>query len=100
MGYTNVSITQHTDNPYRDPVPGVQLLHCLKAAPGEGGETVLVDGFAAAEKLRSSNPSAFHLLSSHAREFRYCDEMHNTDLRNTIQVIQLDVEGNVQRIHF
>jgi DUF971 family protein len=40
---TNLGLGLHTDNPYRDPVPTLQLLHCLVAS-GEGGETVLVDG--------------------------------------------------------
>ena len=29
LAQTCVGIRQHTDNPYRDPFPGVQLLHCL-----------------------------------------------------------------------
>ncbi|MEZ5593155.1 MAG: hypothetical protein R3F53_21585 [Gammaproteobacteria bacterium] len=31
-------------NPYRDPTPGLQLLHCL-ANDAEGGDSVVVDGF-------------------------------------------------------
>ena len=38
----------HTDNPYRDPVPTLQLLHAITADAG-GGETLFVDGFAHAE---------------------------------------------------
>src|SRR5262245_32920907 len=34
----------HTDNPYRDPVPGFQILHCLQATP-QGGESFFADGF-------------------------------------------------------
>src|SRR5258706_14419815 len=29
LAYTALAIAPHTDNPYRDPVPTVQLLHCL-----------------------------------------------------------------------
>jgi gamma-butyrobetaine dioxygenase len=47
LAFTSQAIRPHTDNPYRDPVPTVQLLHCLRAA-GQGGDTGLVDGFAAA----------------------------------------------------
>jgi len=100
LAYTNVSVTMHTDNPYRDPVPGVQLLHCLKAAGGSGGETMLVDGFAAAEELRRLEPEAFNLLTDHPRDFRYMDLSKNTDLRNSVPVIQLDAHGGVCRIHF
>src|SRR5262249_9354180 len=44
LAYTNNALGLHTDNPYRDPVPGLQILHCLKAACG--GESLFVDGFA------------------------------------------------------
>ena len=60
----------HTDNPYRDPVPGIQLLHCLVQAD-KGGLTTLVDGIAAAEALRDEDADAFRLLSSHSVSFRY-----------------------------
>ena len=35
LAYTALALGVHTDNPYRDPTPGYQLLHCLVAeAPG------------------------------------------------------------------
>jgi gamma-butyrobetaine dioxygenase len=52
----------YTDQPYRDPVPGFQLLHCLSAA-GQGGESVFVDGMAVAERLRAHDPDTFTTLS-------------------------------------
>ena len=55
LAYTAVGLGVHSDNPYRRPSPGVQLLHCLN--PGApGGDTLLVDGFAAAEALRRKTP--------------------------------------------
>ena len=51
LAQTNCAIRAHTDNPYRDPFPGVQLLHCLANAT-EGGRTSFTDGFAAAAALR------------------------------------------------
>ena len=50
LAFTSRAIQPHTDNPYRDPVPTVQLLHCLRTAD-DGGDTGLVDGFAAAAAL-------------------------------------------------
>ena len=38
LAFTSRAIRPHTDNPYRDPVPTVQLLHCLRAAAEGGGE--------------------------------------------------------------
>ena len=36
LAYTGLPISPHTDNPYRDPVPTVQLLHCLSNAVDGG----------------------------------------------------------------
>ena len=30
LAYTSCALSAHTDNPYRRPIPGIQLLHCLK----------------------------------------------------------------------
>ena len=57
LAYTAYPLTPHTDNPYRNPTPGVQLLHSIVAAPGGGGESLLVDGFAVAERLRQVRPT-------------------------------------------
>jgi len=62
LAYTCRQILPHTDNPYRDPVPTIQLLHCLRAAD-DGGETGLVDGFAAATALRAADAPTFELLA-------------------------------------
>ena len=50
LAFTNLAVTPHTDNPYRNPVPSIQILHCLKNEC-EGGLSGLVDGFLAAEKI-------------------------------------------------
>src|SRR6202040_2336145 len=70
LAYTAVPLDPHTDNPYRWPVPGVQLLHCLVNQTA-GGLSTLVDGFAAAEALRALDVEAFRLLSRTAVRFRY-----------------------------
>src|SRR5215471_12729021 len=70
MAYTPVGLGVHSDNPYRHPSPGVQLLHCL-VSDAPGGDTLLVDGFLAAEILRKENPGAFALLSTVPMTFRY-----------------------------
>jgi hypothetical protein len=36
LAFTSLPIRPHTDNPYRDPVPTIQLLHCLRNAAGGG----------------------------------------------------------------
>ena len=52
LAYSDLGLGLHTDNPYREPVPGFQVLHVLVASP-DGGESIFGDGFAIAEHLRS-----------------------------------------------
>ena len=99
LAQTNVRINAHTDNPYRDPFPTVQLLHCLVSAP-EGGATRLTDGFAAAEALRARDPAAFRLLASTPHPFEYRDPSSGVLLRAEAPVISLDGEGRLVRIAF
>ena len=70
LAYTNLGLQAHTDNPYRDPVPGLQVLACLENTV-EGGESAVVDGFAAAEALRAEDPAAFAVLASFPARFEY-----------------------------
>ena len=51
LAYTSQALSAHTDNPYRKPIPGIQLLHCIKN-DSEGGHSTLTDGFAVSEYLR------------------------------------------------
>ena len=43
LAYTTLSLSPHTDNPYRNPVPCIQLLHCIENEV-KGGFSTLVDG--------------------------------------------------------
>jgi gamma-butyrobetaine dioxygenase len=97
LAYTALPLDAHTDNPYRWPVPGVQLLHCL-VNETSGGLSTLVDGFAAAADLRDRDPEAFRVLAHTAVRFRYRDA--DTELVASAAPIELDVSGRVQAIHF
>ena len=70
LAFTGLPIAPHTDNPYRDPVPTVQLLHCLASA-ADGGDSGLVDGFAAAAPAAPRKiPAAFEILAAHPGHLR------------------------------
>ncbi len=98
LAFTAMALGNHTDNPYRDPVPQLQLLHCLDAAE-EGGESVVVDGFAVADRLRREAPDAFAILAQTAVQFRYV-EGGAVDLRHASPLIELDVSGNVRAVRY
>jgi len=97
LAYTAVALGVHTDNPYRDPTPGLQLLHCLEAG-APGGDTLLVDGFHAAEELRRRHPDDFALLSRLPLPFHFADA--GADLKAATPIISTDFEGQVTGVHF
>jgi len=97
LAFTRRRILPHTDNPYRDPVPTVQLLHCLRAAD-DGGETSLTDGFAAARELRATDGETFQIMAGTPVPFGYTDQ--STELRASQPLIQLSPRGRVRGIRF
>jgi gamma-butyrobetaine dioxygenase len=90
LAYTGLALGPHTDNPYRDPTPGLQLLHCISADAG-GGETTLVDGFAVAEILGRVDPESCALLASTEVGFRY--RADGVDLRARFPVLRPGADG-------
>jgi gamma-butyrobetaine dioxygenase len=97
LAFTSRAILPHTDNPYRDPVPTVQLLHCLSTAD-DGGDTGLVDGFAAAAALRAGDAEAFSVLTGTAVPFGYIDK--ETELSASQPLIQLSPRGRIRGVRF
>ena len=97
LAYTPVPLDPHTDNPYRAPVPGIQLLHCL-VNETRGGLSTLVDGFAVAQALRTNHPQAFEVLTRTPVRFRYIDA--DTELTASAPPIELDVTGALKAVHF
>ncbi len=97
LAFTGLPIAPHTDNPYRDPVPTVQLLHCLaNAVPG--GDSGLVDGFMAAALLRAEDPPAFEILTRTPVTFAYSDA--TAELRATRPMIGVDPHGRIREVRF
>jgi gamma-butyrobetaine dioxygenase len=97
LAFSARAIAPHTDNPYRDPVPTVQLLHCLASAAA-GGDSALVDGFAAASLLREEDPAAFAVLAASLVTFAYRDA--TAELRATMPMIGLDPRGRITQVRF
>jgi gamma-butyrobetaine hydroxylase len=98
LAYTNLGLQAHTDNPYRDPVPTLQLLACLENSV-DGGDSTVVDGFAVAAALQDDNPGWFHLLSSYPARFEYAGSS-GVRLRAKRPVIELAPDGELIAIRF
>ncbi len=97
LAYSDLGLGLHTDNPYRDPVPGFQALHVLAASP-DGGESLFADGHALAEHLRVTDPDAFSLLTRTAVPFRYRSK--DAELYAERPLIQLSCRGEVAAVHY
>jgi gamma-butyrobetaine dioxygenase len=97
LAYSDLGLGLHTDNPYREPVPGFQALHTLVAAP-DGGDSLFADGFALAEQLRQGAPAAFALLTRTAVPFRY--QSAQADLYAERPLIELACTGAVAAVHY
>jgi gamma-butyrobetaine dioxygenase len=87
LAYTSVKLTAHTDLVSREAQPGVQFLHCM-VNEAQGGESILVDGFAVAEALRQQNLEAWQTLIRVPAAFRYQND--DTDVCASFPVIRLD----------
>jgi gamma-butyrobetaine dioxygenase len=97
LAYSDLGLGLHTDNPYREPVPGFQALHALIASP-DGGDSLFADGFALAEHLRETHPDDFALLSRTAVPFHY--RSSNAELYAERPLIQVSCRGEVTAVHY
>lgn len=97
LAYSDLGLGLHTDNPYREPVPGFQALHALVPSR-EGGLSLFADGFALAEYLRAGAPEVFARLVSTAVPFHYRSQ--DADLYAERPLIQLSVRGEVTAVHY
>ncbi|MDX8435038.1 MULTISPECIES: gamma-butyrobetaine dioxygenase [Mesorhizobium] len=98
LAYTNLGLQAHTDNPYRDPVPTLQILACIENTV-EGGESTVVDGFAVAAALQAEDPHGFRLLSSYPARFEYAGSS-GVRLQAKRPMIELGPDGELLCIRF
>ena len=98
LASTNLELQAHTDNPYRDPVPSILVLHCLESSAA-GGESFVVDGFRAAERLREENREWFDVLSRYCARFEYAGQS-GVVLRSRRPMIELSPDGELTAVRF
>ncbi len=98
LAYTNLGLQAHTDNPYRDPAPGLQILSCLENTVS-GGESIVIDGFKAAERLQAQSPDGFHQLAKHCARFEYAGAA-GVRLRSKRPILELGPDGELIAVRF
>ncbi len=97
LAYRSVSLAPHTDNPYRSPMPGIQLLHCL-VNETSGGLSTLVDSLAVLKQLKEEDPEGFELLAKVPVRYRHVEREIELVERQT--VIQTDYMGRVTGVTY
>ena len=97
LAYTSLPLAPHTDNPYRNPVPCIQILHCIENEVS-GGLSTLVDGFTVTEQLKKDFPEYYKILTEIKVRFQFIDQ--SVVLENWAEMIQLDEFGDFKQVRF
>lgn len=97
LAFSDLGLGLHTDNPYREPVPGFQALHALIASP-DGGDSLFADGFALAEHFRATETAAFEILTRTPVPFHY--QAAGVDLYAERPLIELSCNGSVAAVSY
>ena len=97
LAYTSLNLAPHTDNPYRNPVPCIQILQCIENEV-TGGLSTLVDGYTVSEKLKQDFPDYYKILTEVKIRFQFIDQ--TIVLEDWAEMIKLDESGNFKQVRF
>jgi len=97
LAYTSLPLAPHTDNPYRNPVPCIQILHSI-VNEVNGGLSTLVDGYTVTEALKKENPEYFNILTKVKVRFQFIDK--DVVLEDWSELIQLDEDKKFKQVRF
>ena len=97
VAHTCGELKPHTDLASYSWPPSLQLLHYL-VNTSEGGETVIVDGWAVVEELRTTAPEAFRLLCETPAPFKIFSDDRDTYAEEPM--IQLRPDGRIGVFRF
>ena len=97
LAYTPLPLAPHTDNPYRNPVPCIQILHCIENEV-TGGLSTLVDGYTVTEDLKKDFPEYYEILTKVKVKFKFIDK--DVILEDWSELIELDENKNFKQVRF
>ena len=97
LAYTSLALAPHTDNPYRNPVPCIQLLHCIESKVS-GGLSTLVDGYTVTEDLKNQYPEFYKILTEVKVRFRFIDK--EVILETISPLIELNEDKSFKQVRF
>ena len=97
LAYTSLPLAPHTDNPYRNPVPCIQLLHCITNEVS-GGFSTLVDGYTVTEDLKKEFKYYYDILTKVKVKFKFIDK--DVVLENWSPLIELNPDKSFKQVRF
>ena len=97
LAYTSLALAPHTDNPYRNPVPCIQMLHCIENEVN-GGLSTLVDGYTVTEKLKKDFRDYYNILTDVKVRFQFIDQ--SVILEDWAEMIQLNEKKEFKQVRF
>ncbi len=97
LAYTSLPLAPHTDNPYRNPVPCIQLLHCI-INEVTGGFSTLVDGYTVTEDLKNKFREYYDILTKVKVKFKFIDK--DVILEGWSELIKLDENKKFKQVKF
>jgi gamma-butyrobetaine dioxygenase len=95
LAFTAYQLRAHSDLPYRQPIPGIQMLHCIRNE-ADGGDSTLVDGMAAAMALEFEHPDWHAALIDTEVVFRY--DIGTDTVVNRGPILEYDRQGRYRQI--
>lgn len=102
VAYLSTNLQVHTDLPYYEYCPGVNMLHCLEQTQSKGGENLLCDSHYVALYMKEKHPEEFKLLTN--TDIEWCDigmEDGNEFYKlYRSPVLVLDKQGEIIRVNF
>ncbi|MFT5571605.1 MAG: trimethyllysine dioxygenase [Cryomorphaceae bacterium] len=95
--YTTSYLEPHTDGTYYDDAAGLQMFNCLEI-DCKGGESIQVDGFAIAQRIKREDPKAYKTLSEVVVPAHYMETA--VHLRAERPTFKHDREGELVQVSF
>ena len=95
--YTDMYLEPHTDGIYYHDAAGLQMFNCLEFNC-KGGESIQVDAFAIAQRIKAEDPDAYLTLTEVLVPGHYMEE--GVHLRAERPVFRLDSKGELVQVSF
>ncbi|XP_068626489.1 gamma-butyrobetaine dioxygenase [Battus philenor] len=102
VAYLSSNLQMHTDLPYYEYCPGVNLLHCLVQTKSLGGENTLSDCHYIANYMKQNHHKEYEILTDTEVEWSDIGTENGNEFYKLYRspVISLDKHGEVIRVNF